>query len=389
MPSSYVESRRAKDGSKRYRAVVQWSAGGRRRKTRGPWCPYQKKADAQAKKLLSDSYDARLEVGQPPQSTWSGFVAAFLASRARRREPRTIYNAKKALEAFGAALKDPPPQTITRGSLRAFEDWFLAHEYKRGPKGKARRYGVNHLLIHLRALKAAFRWAKRERMMTEDPFDGFEMPAAVDVRRYLTGPELLMLLGHLPPVSRRAAICVLQTGLRLGEVLRADWRGMEPPAAAAGRSSWVLTVERSKVRRAERASKVTTKTLAIDPLALSVMGEPQSSGPIFPVRRDLLQSHLRKAREKAGLGRVRWHDMRHTWATDLMSIVKDEYALMTVGGWTSRQAVAIYQHGTAARRDATLMLSRDDLRNLVPPKEPPTGLSVSGDLSKKTKKKSV
>ena len=384
MPSSYVESRRAKDGSKRYRAVVQWSAGGRRRKTRGPWCPYQKKASEQSRKMLAEAYDLSLDVGQLPQSTWAGLTAAFLASRERRREPRTIYNAKRALDIFGQALREPPPRAITINSLRAFEDWFLKHEYKRGPKGRPRRYGVNHLLIHLRALKAAFRWARRERMMKVDPFDGFEMPAAVDVRRYMTGAELLRLLAALPPVSRCAAVFVLQTGFRIGEVMRADWSGMQPPDAKAGRSSWVLTVERSKVRRAERSSKITTKTLAVDPLALAAMGEPRAAGKVFPVRKELLECHLRKAAAGLEIGRVRWHDLRHTWATDLMSKVKDIYALMAVGGWSSQSAVAIYQHPTAARRDSTLQLGRsDDFLTLLPPKEPPTGFPVTQKRLKK------
>jgi hypothetical protein len=70
----------------------------------------------------------------------------------------------------------------------------------------------------------------------------------------------------------------------------------------------------------------------------------------FGVCGTLLSSHLQRARGRAGLGRIRLHDFRHRWGSELMTRARDEYAVMQAGGWTTRAAVARYQHETDGRR---------------------------------------
>jgi integrase len=79
-----------------------------------------------------------------------------------------------------------------------------------------------------------------------------------------------------------------------------------------------------------------------------------ADGPIFNMYPSTLSSWVRKARKKAGLARIRLHDFRHRWATNLAQNAQDDSAVMQAGGWSSRAAFAKYQHPTKQRRDVTL-----------------------------------
>lgn len=293
------------------------------------------------------------ELGNKPAvgtTPWSEFVDTYLKTRIRKA-PSTQELDRAALSLFGTFIKGKDLQHVTSSTLDAFHDWLLSHEYR-----KDRRYHQNSIGIRLRHLRVALRWAHRRGKITQNPFANFDMPPSVEVRRYVDPEAVKSLLASLPDLSRRGLIFVLYTGLRSGELLSLDWKMVRKDG-----DKFIATVPKSKVRRAEATKEVQTKTLALHPAVLAVMGPPHKSGPIFPgMTKNMIQQAMRRARAKLKLGRIRWHDIRHTWGTDLMQVVKDEYALMAVGGWKSRAAVAIYQHATPVRRDSPLMLPTRD-----------------------------
>lgn len=53
---------------------------------------------------------------------------------------------------------------------------------------------------------------------------------------------------------------------------------------------------------------------------------------------------FRKARKRAGLERLRWHDLRHTFASWAAIGGASELVLMQLGGWTSTRMPARYAH---------------------------------------------
>lgn len=301
----------------------------------------------------------RLRAGLPTvhsKEDFQGFRKAYTNWIRSRRAPGTGRIALLALSNWieFAGLKFPVPGK----TVNDFCDWLLnrdANLMVMGvPTERKRPLSPNYARILLRHLKAEFRWAKKHGFLTSDPFEHFEFPAPVQVARVLKPEEILSLLRELPETPRRALYFTLHTGLRISEVLRLDWKDVERG------EKWYLTVVKSKTRFGKPAQ---TKTQRIHPNAIKVMGEP-GTGPVFPVKAAWLQRALRRATISLGLGRVRWHDLRHTWATSFMDEVRDLRALMDAGGWNTEHAAMIYQHRTKRRTDATA-----EVQSLVPPEE--------------------
>jgi integrase len=237
----------------------------------------------------------------------------------------------------------------TRGKMpNDFCDWLLNRNTKPLLMGRPldapkKVLSPNYARIILRHIKAAFRWAHKHKHIDHDPFVYFEMPAPVKVARVLRPSEVTALLRELPDLPRRAFYFTLHTGLRISELLRLDWNDVERG------DKWYLTVLKSKTRRGREAR---TKSQRIHPYAIQAMGEP-GTGKVFPVQAAWLQRCLRRATKKLGLGRVRWHDLRHTWATFTMEQVQDLRAMMDAGGWETEHAAMVYQHKTKRRVDVT------------------------------------
>ena len=74
----------------------------------------------------------------------------------------------------------------------------------------------------------------------------------------------------------------------------------------------------------------------------------------------------RKARKRAGLPSLRWHDLRHTWATWHAQAGTPTIVLQALGGWKDARMVRTYTHlaavdlldyANAIRLPATTILS--------------------------------
>jgi integrase len=289
---------------------------------------------AKGKRQDFQRQDAGLPVQARVSGNYSHFKIEYLRWLDSRRSPRTRYLAARALSLFE---QHGGPTFPDRQRVRVFGDWLL------------KRYKPNGVRIVLRHAKAAFRWAMREGMLDADPFAFYEFPAAEKVARVLKPDELKRIFSELRPNILRAVFFVLYTGLRLSEVSWLDWSGISKRG-----DKWYMTVKKSKTRRAEGEE---TKTQALHPLAVSVLGAPQKSGSVFGLSKFTISESFREAVQRTGLGRVRLHDLRHTWATYLGQSEKDIRALMQVGGWSTLQAAMIYQHETDERLEITRRFS--------------------------------
>lgn len=78
-------------------------------------------------------------------------------------------------------------------------------------------------------------------------------------------------------------------------------------------------------------------------------GLPHRTGRVFlydgkPITGKLGARAFRKARVRAGLHNLRWHDLRHTFASWVASSGASDRVLQALGGWTSPKMVARYAH---------------------------------------------
>lgn len=326
--------------------------------------PFVFKDDAKELALFKKRDLQRQDAGLPPLHNpkakgpdFAAFKEKYLAWLLQRRAAGTHRNARFALNLWLEFASGRPvfPVTIREKektkvgmTVAEFSDWLMIRTARRLPGHRA-----NGTRIVLRHFKAACRWAFREGIIDYDPFLFFEMPAAVAVGRVLNPGDLVEILRDLPDLPRRAVYFTLNTGFRVSEVTRADWRHHEiATEMREGKPLEVryLTVVKSKTRRNKPQE---TKTQQLHANAIAVMGEPKESGLIFDVKPAWLQRRLRRSYLKLGVRRVRWHDLRHTWATNFMEEIRDLKALMDAGGWATHDAAMVYQHGTKKRVAAT------------------------------------
>lgn len=337
MPSAWIESRRARGGKV---WLVRWevlSNGVRSRgaKTCGPLKEHAEKFRA---KKLEELYAGRLGIPTAPTETpWKEFAARYLEHCKAHKAPRTYANFDKwAVDSFTKFIGNRPISSIKGDDVAEWERGLLAT----GSPNTAR--------IRLRAVRTAFNWAVREGLITRSP--SFHMPPADDVGRVLSDSEVSTVLQTAPGWLRPLIVFAIHTGVRRGELLSLAWDRVKRPAVGL----WEAEIggvggPTTKTRR--------SRVLPLHPKARDAMGAPKAAGLVFPVSPSSIVHAIEAVVVKAKLGRVRFHDFRHTWATRFMQATGDLFALMRLGGWSSMGSVRVYQHLTKARADSVISVN--------------------------------
>lgn len=349
MASVWIEARK-KGRERTY--LVRWVGHGSQE--RGGQVCYSKPEAVQLRDDMRRKLSrARLGLEAMPSSetakrTLAEFVKQYMAYSRSHKAASTAENFDaRALDMLKKMLgNDIPFANIAPNDIEA---WKLAMLQKFNP---------NTVRLRLRSVKAAFAYAERLGFCSNNPAKIVRMPPAVAVGRVLTPKEIKAILaGVTAHALRDAIVLTLYTGLRRGELLALDW-------------SWVKTPrQRLEIHIPAASTKTrTARVVPIHPAVQGCLGRP-ASGRIFPYAPEYFQHGLAKAAAAAKLGRVRWHDLRHTWATKFMETTGDMFSLMQMGGWRSIQSVTQYQHLTRGRRDAILGLNYGSL---------PTGLPLNG-----------
>ena len=157
--------------------------------------------------------------------------------------------------------------------------------------------------------------------------------------RWLTPAELARLCKELPPHLALAARFAVLTGLRMRSMLRMTWDRVDIAQAQA----WIPAAHMKGGK---------TLKIALSPAALAVLAELRAFGPSGPwvfqyegrPYDDCNTRAFKKAVTRAGLEPLRWHDLRHTFASwAIQSGVRLE-ELMELGGWKDYRMALRYGH---------------------------------------------
>ena len=155
--------------------------------------------------------------------------------------------------------------------------------------------------------------------------------------RSLTPEQANRLLAELPPHLRDMALFTLHTGLRQSNVLQLEWSCVDLARCHA----WVRS-ENSKNRKPisvslnARAMEVLNQQIGKHPVRVfSYKGKPISQ---------VVNKTWKIALARAGIEDLRWHDLRHTWATWLRQLGTPTYELQRMGGWKTAAMVERYAH---------------------------------------------
>lgn len=245
-------------------------------------------------------------------------------------------------------------------------------------------------------LKAALRRAVGWELLTRNPADAVRPPKpARDVEededrtvRALTEAEVARYLRELEGLGWLAAVIALGTGLRRGEVLGLRWQDIDwgagkisvrqtvepqaekgqgivigPPKTEASRRTFTAPAYLLELLRRHRGAQAAKRLIAPvwDDQDLVLCRD--NGRPIVPVS---LQRWHWKARKAAGLPELRFHDLRHTFATNQLRGGVDVTTVSRRLGHTDPSiTLRVYSHVLPDQQEHAAQVADAGLRKLL------------------------
>jgi len=153
----------------------------------------------------------------------------------------------------------------------------------------------------------------------------------------LDGQSAARLVAELPVHLKAPMMFSVLTGLRMSNTRDLTWDRVDLEDGH-------VTIPASQYKT-NRDQRFPLSTQAVKLLS----GLPHRTGRVFlydgkPITGKLGARAFRKARCRAGLPSLRWHDLRHTFASWVAQSGASDRVLQSLGGWTSPKMVARYAH---------------------------------------------
>lgn len=255
--------------------------------------------------------------------------------------------------------------TTLRDALRAPREVQLITRAGRTRKA-VRQMGPSTANKYLALLSAILHHAHRREWIAAVP--AIPMYPQARRRRFavLNADEAAALLAAMPPHLAAIARFALATGLRDANVRGLRWADVDlaarvarvwPEDAKAGQAIPVpLNSAAIEVLRAQ-LGRHPTHVFVYERLRARPSGAPEAFVADrvqtargervlerVPIGKRTNNTAWRKARERAGLGRLRVHDLRHTWATWHKRAGTPDLELQQMGGWSDSRMLRVYAH---------------------------------------------
>ena len=281
----------------------------------------RREAEEFAAKVASD-YWRQKKLGEQPAVMWEAAVVHWLKQHQHLRSLETV---KQRLRWLTGQLKGTPVRAIGRDRIASL----IEAKLETGVVGAT----VNR---HMAALSVILHHSHREGWIDAVP-PIRKLPEGGSRLTWLTKPQARRLLEELPAHLRPMARFALATGLRESNVRLLEWSQVDQDRALA----WI---------HADQAKGKRVISVPLNADALAVLEEQRGEHRQFvftyqgaPVGR--IYNHAwQKACRRAGLDGLRFHDLRHTWASWHVQAGTPLPVLQQLGGWASYQMVLRYAH---------------------------------------------
>lgn len=310
----------------------RWSAKGKRFQE-----PSGTSDEVLAKEILSKKYAESFRervLGEKPRRTWAEATKRYLEEH---QTLRTIGSYEKQSEWWTARFKDKHVtylDEITPDLVREIRKWWLSVPKQRGG-GKRTPADVNRYIAYLRCVvNAAYREYRWYQPGEEPPLYSFE-PGEVWRLRFLSAQEVAALADALPHPFGLAARLAVATGLRRRNLLQMRWDQIDGDA---------VTIPGQLMKNGSPLR------IPLNAEALAILRQlrnqsewvflKESGAPI----KEISSKVWKRACKEAGLVNLRWHDLRHTWASIMRQQGVPLEVIQELGGWKDDAMVQRYSH---------------------------------------------
>lgn len=198
----------------------------------------------------------------------------------------------------------------------------------------------NYLCIISRCFKSAVEW---EIIKDTPKIKLLKVPQ--QKYDYLTETETELLLQNAEGMWHDMILLAVRTGLRFGELIALKWEDINTKAG-------ILTVNRNIVRNIEGSPKNNkSRIVPITPGMVTILERMnKDSGYIFcdnsgnPLNYDVCRRKLRNICKQAGLRKIGWHTLRHTFASHLTAKSNSIVAIKELMGHSDVKTTMRYAH---------------------------------------------
>ena len=262
--------------------------------------------------------------------------------------------------------------TITTADIQKLYNWLrengrVNEHYEKGNALSDSMIRSIHMMLH-QAMDAAV----RERIIVKNPTEGTAIPKNnYPPKQILTEEQLEKFLevARADPVWSDFFYTELTTGLRLGEICGLKWQDFEEKT---GRLHIRRSVHRRKgggVRVGETKTETSTRTILLPPSTVEILKARKKKSysnwifhnpvvPEVPMDPSAAYKRLKTLLRYAELPSIRFHDLRHTFATHALTSGVDAKTLSTILGHTNASfTLDAYTHMTTDmhRKAATVV----------------------------------
>lgn len=357
-------------GSYRIRYSLGRDAAGRRRWGTATVRGTRKDAERALARALIAVADG--EHVDPSRVTVADWLSHWLASTQAEVSPKTHERYAEIVRCYLApALGALRLQRLTASDIQRGYNGFT-----RSPSPRTRRH------IH-RILKSALARAVEQQAIARNPADALKRlpkvePKPLTVLTVEQSTKLLQAIAHT--TTYWPVLLALATGMRRGKILALRWKNVD---LEQGVVRVVGSLEqtrkgglRFKATKTDRARAVTLPKFAVEELrrwkqaqaeGLLALGVRQGGESLVcarldgqPKRPDVVTNEFLHFMRKAGIPKVRFHDLRHTHATQLLaSGVHPKIVQERLGHSTITLTLDLYSHvSETMQSDAAVKLDQ-------------------------------